>query len=563
MDNQTKTYKFFNIFSCFILIIAYVFIMVQSYINIIYNKNDENHIIAERLVYEEFAHEVYKNINSKRIVDIQFIEFYQNCAENYDTINLPIKIETFYDCKDCRDKDCSKIYKDICLNSITRESLCCKNSCCYKKVSEKKEINICSDKNNENIEDPREYLCTKFSRYNGRVYKLNNRKICVKRDDTLYEQYLESNQCKNYDCMVQLILSKEPPNYFEMESIIRLSLIENQIKDDEEKLKKEYEKIARISPKDIYDTFYEKKSGPNDCKDDNYIKHNIYFGSQKLNEIISNSEENIFYNLKDNNYYKNSANLEISLYKRNYIRFENLTEFLKFKKYFDSNDYKNNPLYKISKNLFPNYASLVFGVIICVIIIIYIVLLIKNFKKDQIDIVFKEKFNLNIIKFLLILGLFWIYLIIYLVEYVVKFEKIYIDMEKFYQKVLEKYNYRREQIYLLIGIIFFSFDIFIELLIQIIKCNINSGNPMNGPSLNSIKIFIKIQDIECRKNHIFKFFLKKKFSEHIPKIKKLLSKCRNCRESDIENFVYNENQINTNETIRNLNIVENSTILVE
>ena len=71
MECKQKTYKVVNIISSIILIIAYGFIMVQSIFNIIYSENKKKSIIAERYAYEQFSHEVYSNINSKIISDIE------------------------------------------------------------------------------------------------------------------------------------------------------------------------------------------------------------------------------------------------------------------------------------------------------------------------------------------------------------------------------------------------------------------------------------------------------------------------------------------------------------
>ena len=74
MEPKEKTYKIANIISSFVLIISYGLIMTQSIINIIYNENNKPNIIAERLVYEQFSHEVYSNIKSKIIKEIQEID---------------------------------------------------------------------------------------------------------------------------------------------------------------------------------------------------------------------------------------------------------------------------------------------------------------------------------------------------------------------------------------------------------------------------------------------------------------------------------------------------------
>ena len=132
MECQINTYKVTNIISCFFLIIAMGFIMTQSIINFIYSINTNKHIIAERLVYEQFSHEVYSNINSKPIKEI--IPRTSSCEEGEEPMKIPIKIETFYDCENIDDESIDK----YCQDKITSVSLCCSKECCFEEVSGKK-----------------------------------------------------------------------------------------------------------------------------------------------------------------------------------------------------------------------------------------------------------------------------------------------------------------------------------------------------------------------------------------------------------------------------------------
>ena len=579
MECQINTYKIVNIISSLLLIIAYVFIMIQSYKNLTFNKNNNSDIIAERLVYEQFSHEVYSNILSKMIVNISYININEECPQDYKEINIPIKMESFYDCEDIDNID--NIDKDICQNKITSSSLCCRKQCCKRVISGKKDFNYCRNKDNVNEDDPREYFCSKFSKYKGRFYIYNNQKICVKKDriyeDLLldYETYDKSKTCdkiyfdskQHFICndnfiltnqnkaIIKNIFSVTQPNYFEMESKIRLSILLNKIKYDEDKIKKELNKISKISSKTIYDAFIDKKCNRDECLDANWIQRE----SNKISEII-NTQESIFYNL--NEYILNS---NIIWYTRNFIGFENYTELQKFKLYFDSNDHKNNPLYKISTNtLHPSCASFIIGIIISVLSVIYVCLLIKEFKQYEYDYLLKN-FNMNVLNLLIIFILFLIYLIIYLAIYVKKFEEINIDMENFYEKVLERYNQRRKQIYLVIGIIILFVNIFVELINQNLKCGIknNNNNGMNGRSINTITVKVKFKETNCQNEHTIKLYPKKSFSEFIPKINKILSKCPVCRNDDPIFYYYREREIVPDTIIKNIGITNNSTIDVE
>ena len=229
MECQINTYKVTNIISCFLLIIAMGFIMTQSIINFIYSINTNKHIIAERLVYEQFSHEVYSNINSKPIKEI--IQRSSSCEEGEEPMRIPIKIETFYDCENIDDESIDK----YCQDKITSVSLCCSKECCFEEVSGKKVNRYCFQKI-ENDKEPREGLCTKFSKYNGKIYKINNTHIlCSKKLDNSYENllsrsykysycnYLDSkNNCYNEESVlynnnkivVKNIFSYTKPNYF-------------------------------------------------------------------------------------------------------------------------------------------------------------------------------------------------------------------------------------------------------------------------------------------------------------------------------------------------------------
>ena len=573
METQTL-FKILYIISFIILFVACGFIMAQSYLNFLYSKYDTKKIIIERLVYEQFSHEIYSNINSKIIEDIQFAD---ECENGYEIYQFPIKIESFYDCTNINEQD---INKNICQNKITPTSLCCRGICCINEVSGKEDHYYCRDKNNINEYDSRNNVCSKFSKYNGKFYiNEDNKKICVKKVDKTYEDLLlidytnypnlnnnllyqsSTTQIKNY--VVKNIFSINPPSYFETESNIKISLMLNKKNYDEDKIKKRIQQISDISAKDIYDTFFEEEcSKDNDyyqCYDPNYrvIQENI-----RLDNIISNNKKYslIFDSFKYNDYIKSQT---INWYSRGYITFQNRTELDKFKKIFDSNDHKNNPLYKISKDLYPNLTTFILGIIFECYCIVCICLLAKELKNDDNNSI-DNLIYYNYFTFLSNFVIFLIYLFIYIFYYLNQFEEINIDMETFYQKVLQKYNYRRKQLYLVIGIIILSFNIFLELLIQNLKFNMMFKG--NKPSGNTIEVRIQFKNYKCpHEEHKFKLYLNKKFNQQIDKIKKLIynKKCINAEENEIKRFLFNDNEIDGNKTIKEIKIKNNELIEIE
>ena len=592
--NTQLLFKILYIISYIILFVGCGFIIAQSYLNFLYSKYRTKEVIIERLVYEQFSHEIYSNINSKIIEDIKFAD---ECENGYEIYQFPIKMESFYDCTNINEQH---INKEVCQNKITPSSLCCRDVCCMNEVSGKEDHYYCRDKSNINEYDTRDNVCSKFSKYNGKFYiNEDNKKICVKKIDLTYEDLLENkDNYPNFDInllyqssttelenyVVKNIFSISRPSYFETESNLKISLMLNKKNYDEDKIKKSIQRISDISAKDIYDTFFEQEcSKENDyyqCYDPNYrvIQENI-----RLDNIISNNKQNslIFDSFKYNDYIKSQT---INWYSRGYIKFQNNTELNKFKKYFDSNDHKNNPLYKLSKYLHPNLTTFILGIIFecyCIVSIILIAKELKNNDDNSInDLVFYNYFT-----FLSIVVIFLIYLLIYLSEYHFKFEEINIDMEEFYQKVLKKYNYRRKQLFLVIGIIILSFNIFFELLIQNLKFNIkiegnkpsdneikdndSSDNKIEGnkPSGNTIEVRIQFRNYNCsheNKEHKFKLYLNQKFNQQIDKIKKIIyKKCIHNEEYEIQRFLFNGNEIDGNKTIKEIKIKDNEIIEIE
>ena len=582
---QEKSYQVIGIISIILLIIALVFIITQSIINIIYSFKLSKKIITERLIYEQFSHEVYSNINSHPITKINIIGKDNNCPDDHEPINIPIKIEEFYDCGKDENID------EFCQNKITPESLCCHKNCCFEKIENKKESKYCLEKREldendiRNNNDPRENVCTKFSKYLGKFYLFNENKICAQKSDKTYEELLSESQNYGYYCtynpfdsknhcnyyigslelkttsktsyfdhlVVKNIFSTTEPNYFEMESKLRISMMLNRKKYNENKIKKEIKKISEISSKNIYETFNDKKCTGYECINPNYIYFREYKNSFNLKtDILENNDEDIFKNYKSDNYYSDKT---LYWYTRNYIGFQNITELNKFKDFFDVNDNKNNCLFKISKVLYPNIGSLIIGIIL---IVLSIILIIDLFKNNRIN----EDYKLDYLILLVIFILFLLYFLIYLIEYLIKFKEIDIDMEDFYRNILKKYNYRRRQLFLMIAVIILIVDVFLELLKLNIKYSVN--NPERQTSINYIKVKIRIEGSNCQTDHYIRLYYEKIFSDYIDKINKIFSKCRVCRNFDINSYKINGNEIDENRTVSANNIAnENQDIICE
>ena len=574
MDCQKKSYQVIGIISIILLIISVGFIITQSIINLIYSFQLSNKIITERLIYEQFSHEVYSNINSHPFIQITEVSNTDYSCSN-ELIRIPIKIEEFYDCGNNENID------EFCQNKITAESLCCLKSCCFEKIENKKESKNCLQKReligydirkNDEKRDNNDN-CTIFSKYHGKFYKL-----CVKKSDKTYEDYLNEAEKDKPDCsynnpkldskghciynyenlkyisyypynlIVKNIFSTTKPNYFEMESKLRISMMLNRKEYNENKIKNEIKKVSEISSKNIYDTFNDNKCKGDGCSNSNYIDYKTYNLKQ---DIFDKSDEYIFKNYKNDDYYSSK---NIHWYTRNYIGFQNVSELNKFKNFFDVNDHKNNCLFKISKILFPNIESIIIGILIIVASIILIIHLIKNNKVND-----DYKFDYLILLVVIILSL--VYFLMYLIGYLIKFKEIDIDMEDFYSNILKKYNYRRRQLYLMIAVIILIVDVFLELLKLNIKISVN--NPERNNGINYIKVKIKINESKCHAEHNIRLYYTKKFSYYIRKINIIFSKCRNCKDFDINTFKINGNEIDENKTIQDINIQNGNEIICE
>ena len=102
MDKVKICYKihiFFNGFSYLLLFLACISIFIQTIQNLKYNYSNDKTILAEKLVYQQFSHDVYSNINNKILYQFEVVPYGQDCPEGKEVLKIPIKIDTFYDCE--------------------------------------------------------------------------------------------------------------------------------------------------------------------------------------------------------------------------------------------------------------------------------------------------------------------------------------------------------------------------------------------------------------------------------------------------------------------------------
>ena len=589
MDKVKICYKihiFFNGLSYLFLFLACISIFIQTIDNLIYNYSNDKTILAEKLVYQQFSHDVYSNINNKILYQFETVPYGHDCPEGKEVLKIPIKIDTFYDCEDIK-YNVEDLDEEVCKNSISKGATCCQKECCknniYVKQQQCREKNFFNKSEEEN--DPRKNVCKYYNIYNGKFSQIFNSIICVKRYEYNYDYLLyknENNSCvnnticryfdtkshcicdqnlkDNYNINVLLngkniylnqgffivknIFSEINPNYFEYESLIKESLFNNKIKIDPKK-EKEVSNYKVINIKNIYNAFF-KDYNISDRGNLNYNNHRDIL----LDNIIKNNEEYIFKDYKENMYIKNKS---ISWYSRGYIGFKNSEELKKFKYYFNENDPTNNPLYKIADIIYPNRESIIIIFLFFVFVLILIISQIKFFIKTNNKI--NQLLFCDYLRQISSLALFIIYLFMYLFKYIYCFRELEIDMEIYYLYVLKKYNERRKQIYLLYAVFFLSFNFILEIInfLIMIFFQINKGN---NPS-SKYSIICKLENSYNGTIHNFKFYLKRKFRDEMERFKKKFFE-----NFDIEQCKTNGKIIDVDKTLREIRLKSDSIIQV-
>ena len=549
MENVKLSHKIhliLNIISFCLLIIACIVIFSQTIKNMYYNYSTNKTILAEKLVYQQFSHDVYSNINNKIYYQLETVPYTEDCPEGKEILRIPIKIDSYYDCENIKNNE---LNEDICQNKISKSSICCQDDCCEYNAYLKQ--TICIEKNyknidNEELNDIRKDICQYFNVYNGKFSKIVNSKICAKRYDITYENLLNvynENNCQNASCLyfdtknhcicdinlkgnnillfgpsflnlnltnciVKNIFSELNPNFFEYETILKEALLNNKIKID----KKEKEKVnlyKAITEKNIYDAFFKDKN-------DIHINGNEYYINQTqflLSNLTENNEEYIFKNYLGNEYMKKKS---LKWYTRNYIGFKDYDELTKFQKYFDEKNPMNNPLYKITNIIYPNWESIIILILFLITLIIafiyqiYIFIKENNIKNDFF-LIFDTYRQISLMSLLII------YLCLFLFRYNYNFFKIDVDMEIYYKIVLEKYNERRGQKLLLAGIIILCINFIIELINYIVMIFIDKNNGIN--TVSKYTIVVKVQNSYSNEIIPFKFYLNRKFEDEIKRFK--------------------------------------------
>ena len=351
-----------------------ILIIIQSSKNKEYNDFNLIKIIKERVLYEQITYEIYENIKNLVILDLKVESI---CEENYQPINFTIKLNPYYNCKYntnithlfnkqfCIPK--YELFKDKYNESELKYEELIKHSINKGEIENKNNLNnICEngykpcgilDTKNNILCFPIKYNCplNDLIISNSYDYNLINNgysQIVLDNDISIY---LNTNENIERPIIIEIFFSFDNPWEHEWQKIIANK--DNKKNENNKREKLSFEK---------YDKYMIKAN-----------KQNIFLIS--LNDIISWENFDDFNSkIEDLDLVKLSQFYNV--FHKNYIGFKNYEELQKFKKKFNINDYKDNPLYKYSKTLRPSIASMVLCILTIIFLFIfhYILVILSN-----------------------------------------------------------------------------------------------------------------------------------------------------------------------------------------
>ena len=466
------SFLFFSIIS---FIISLILLLVQGIFNYIFFSFNNQKIIAERTLFEQFSYEVYSSI-SKPLPNYSISD--NACTEPAKTVAINLNINSYFDCRGLY----SENLKPDCRNKIVNNYTNCdeddpnpfyifnkpgfrkdpRNICTYFTKYSQKLINlnkyICqSDINHmtyeellklskDNSDNDNKNCLNNFVNY-GRLDTMDNI-LCL----PFYLQnnyvYIHNNEFEagiRYSKIgVTMVLSENPPLNHEWDVMIK-ETYENNLK-EEEIYKRRYvsKNDFKLFDKEYDETFEEVG------------------GSIKLDLVKSN--------ILDYDGTKYNSNQDLKFYIRNYIGFKNVEELKKFKKIFNDKDPRDNPLYKLSSSGHNPLIEIIISCVFLVIISAYA--LILKFEKLQ---------NIKDLLYYIFIGIAIIFLVaglIIMVFHFIKYPPIYIDMDERMNKVLNAYN-KRTVLSQLFRVISLAFNIVSLILVLLKKIRQINYQPVN------------------------------------------------------------------------------------
>ena len=429
-----------DIFYFIILITILILLTIQGFKNIEYGKFKSIDIIKERVLYEQISYEIYNSIKNNIILDL---EIQNECKNNFQPLNFTIKLNPNYNFKyttniinlfnkqfcvpiygKFKDKynDMELKYEELIKHSVNKNNITKFN------LSDENILNnICEEGYKPcGLLDTLDNILCLPKKYNCPLNDLiissqNNSNLTdngysEEKLDNDFSLYLNTEENIVRPIIISFFLSFDKPWDHEWQKIIGYK---DSKKNEKDNLKRE------IFPFDNYDKYMTSVPFLDSFS---FIPLNDILKWEKFNEnlkiMIKEIEPSKFY----------------YLFHKNYIGFKNYEELKQFQETFDIDDYKNNPMYKLSKTLRPYIASIVLCLITTLIILIMFVImfiLIANHEKDFIY------FSLIIFAFLAL-----IYFLVYISLYFsnqAKFKKIDLNFDLQIKQVFDLYNKRINQ----------------------------------------------------------------------------------------------------------------------
>ena len=136
-------------------------------------------------------------------------------------------------------------------------------------------------------------------------------------------------------------------------------------------------------------------------------------------------------------------------------------------------------------------------------------------------------------------------------------------MEIFFKRVLEKYNERRNQLYLLSGFIIAFINLILAIFLFIFSNKaLKSNKVINHRPNNILVVKFHLNKLNCE--HKIKLDRNKSLSQYIKTFEKILESCRNCGDNfiDIQTISINNRNLALDEEIESLNLNEKSLLII-
>ena len=443
---------FFYLSICF-FIVSNVFLLTQGIINFKFFKFNDRKIITERTLFEQFSYEVYSSINSPLLLEeIRNKDPDTNkCPTSCQAMEINLNLNTYFDCRGVFIKD---LYSS-CQDSIIKN---------YTSCNENPDIN-----NNYNsydyLNDNRAKYCTYFSKYSSKKAMIKDKCFCGKKFDSLKYEQLLSNSVPNYmnscqggyykcgilDTMENILCLK---NYPCPAHSITNSLTSS-ISDPNKKVMASFIISENHPLNHEWDVIIRERNEKLSNKESDKRRYVSKADFKLFDEEIDNTYEKIVENIplgdifSDYSQYKYNNNQNLNIYARNFIGFKNVKELNKFKKHFNEDDYRDNPLYKLSSSGHNPIITIVFSSVFLFLSISFLIVYIKIGKIISDDIK-----RIMIYIFVGITFLFFIASMIIISVHFGKYPMIYIDMDERMKKVLDAYNKRTffSQLYRIISV---------------------------------------------------------------------------------------------------------------